>query len=69
VRGAAPQGAAGGLHNVRSRVKVGLADLQVHNVASGGLKGFRPCEHLERGLGAETAHPSSKAYHVHPPVW
>jgi hypothetical protein len=38
------------------RVEVGLADLEVNDLAAGRLERARTREHLERGLGSQTAH-------------
>ena len=46
----------GGFNDVRRGWKVGLADLQVDDVATLGLELARLGEHLEGGLGADLAH-------------
>ena len=42
-----------GVDDVRRRVEVGLADLEMHDVPAGALERLRTREHAERRLGAE----------------
>src|SRR5262249_49237640 len=43
--------------DVGRRVEIGLTDLQVDDLPSLGLEGARSCEHLERRLRPQPAHP------------
>jgi hypothetical protein len=53
---AGPQRLDGGLADVVRRVEVGLADLEVDDLAALGLEGPGPGQHLERRFGAEAGH-------------
>jgi hypothetical protein len=57
VGGAAAQGLHAGLDDVGGRVEIGLADLEVDDVAALGFQRPRPHQHLEGGLGAQARHP------------
>ncbi len=60
MRGAGVERALGGLPDVRRRVEVGLADLEVHDLATRALERAGAREHFERRFRAETRHPGAK---------
>jgi hypothetical protein len=57
-----------GLDDVARRVEVRLADLQVDDLASGGLDGLGAGQHLEGGLGAEPGHAVGEGDSCHGPM-
>jgi hypothetical protein len=57
VGGPAAKGGDGGFRDVAGRVEVGLADLEMDDVAALRLQGPRAYEDLERGLRSQPRHP------------
>ena len=64
VRVAVREGVAAGLDDVRRRIEVGLADLQMDHVHPLGLQPSSLCQHLEGGLGTQATHPFGQLHHL-----
>ena len=62
MRRAGVERALGGVLDVSGRVEIGLADLEVNDLAPLALQRLRARQHLERRLRPEPAHPFR---HVH----
>jgi hypothetical protein len=56
VREALAEGFLRGVHDVRRRVEIGLADLEVHHVLALRLEGAGAGQDFKGGLGPETRH-------------
>src|SRR5581483_1801816 len=65
VRGPGVEGALGCFLDVRRRVEVGLADLEMHDRLALPLERLCPREHLERRLGPEPSHALRRLHEAH----